>query len=185
MIMEKKGPVTELLERVDALEEIANKLKNDYLRSLADFDNFRRRMEREIEERQRAGVEKLMEELLVVLDNFERALVTTTGEGNVEGLKKGVSLIYRQLCDVLERHGLKGYSCMGQEFDPRRAEAVGFVEVDKGNDNEVVEELSRGYECGGRVIRPARVKVSKVKKGDREEDLAKGEISGEKEESKN
>ncbi len=182
MIMEKKGPVTELLERVAVLEQLTSALKNDYLRALADFDNFRRRMERDIEEKQRAGVEVLMSELLTVLDNFERALNTPV-DTNVEAMKQGVRLIYQQLCNVLERHGIKGYSCLGEEFDPRRAEAIGFVETNEVGDNRVIEELCRGYECNGRVIRPSRVKVSKLKNKS-QETIEESEISGEKEQSK-
>ncbi|MGB9742057.1 MAG: nucleotide exchange factor GrpE [candidate division WOR-3 bacterium] len=156
----RKGPVTQLVERVYELEVIAQTLKNDYLRALADFDNFRKRMEREIESRKREGIEALICDLLPVLDNFERALCA--GGDNANGIKKGVELIYRQLLNVLEGYGLKGFSCVGEEFDPRRAEAVDYVECPATEqDNRVVEELCRGYEVNGRVIRPARVKVGK------------------------
>ncbi|MEO0009610.1 MAG: nucleotide exchange factor GrpE [candidate division WOR-3 bacterium] len=158
---EKKGPVTELVERVHELEVFAQKLKNDYLRALADFDNYRKRMERDIEAKNREGVERLICDLLPVLDNFERAI--SAGVNNVQSLKQGVELIYRQLAAVLENYGLRSYSCAGERFDPRRAEAVGFVEcVATEDNNRVVEELGRGYEISGRVVRPARVKVGKV-----------------------
>lgn len=157
---EKKGPVTALVERVYELEAIAQTLKNDYLRALADFDNYRRRIERDIEAKKREGLESLICDLLPVLDNFERAL--SSGSSSVDGLKKGVELIYRQLVAVLENYGLKGYSCSGEEFDPRRAEAVGFIDCNNLSDNNrVLEELCRGYEIGGRVVRPARVKVGR------------------------
>ncbi|MGQ9707809.1 MAG: nucleotide exchange factor GrpE [bacterium] len=156
----KKGPVTRLVERVSDLEATAKSLKNDYLRALADFDNFRKRVERDIEIRQRSGVEALLTDLLPVLDNFDRALCVNSS--NADGLKKGVELIYKELCAVLERNGLRGYSCLGQEFDPRRAEALGFVECKERDFNKVVCELCKGYEFAGRVIRPARVKVGRV-----------------------
>ncbi|MEN9979980.1 MAG: nucleotide exchange factor GrpE [candidate division WOR-3 bacterium] len=158
---EKKGPVTELVERVCELEMISRKLKNDYLRALADFENYRRRMERDIEVKKKESMESLICELLSVLDNFERAL--SAGGNNVQSLKQGVELIYRQLVSVLENHGLRSYSCVGEKFDPRRAEAVGFVECKAAEDNNrVLEEVVRGYEISGRVIRPARVKVGKM-----------------------
>ncbi|MCX7731872.1 MAG: nucleotide exchange factor GrpE [candidate division WOR-3 bacterium] len=157
----KKGPVTELVERVYELEVLAQKLKNDYLRALADFENYRKRMERDIESKKREGVERLICDLLSVLDNFERAI--SAGGNNVESVKQGVELIYRQLAAVLESYGLRSYSCAGEQFDPRRAEAVGFVECVAAEDNNrVLEELCRGYEISGRVVRPARVKVGKA-----------------------
>ncbi len=158
---DKKGPVSELVERVCELELLAQRLKNDHLRALADFENYRRRMERDIELKKRESMESLICELLSVLDNFERAL--SAGVNNVQSLKQGVDLIYRQLVAVLENHGLRSYSCVGEKFDPRRAEAVGFVECKVAEDNNrVLEELVRGYEISGRVIRPARVKVGKI-----------------------
>lgn len=161
---EKKGPVTELVARVYELEVLAQKLKNDYLRALADFENYRKRMERDIEAKNRENVERLICDLLPVLDNFERAI--SVGGNNVQSLKQGVELIYRQLAAVLESYGLRSYSCAGEQFDPRRAEAVGFVECVAPDDyNRVVEELCRGYEISGRVVRPARVKVGKASEG--------------------
>lgn len=161
MSNEKKGPVTRLRERIVELEAATKGLKNEYLRAIADFENFRRRMEREIEARQRAKIEALFEDLIPVLDNFERALGAMKVDDAESGLRKGVEMIYSQLCTVLEQHGLRCYSCLGERFDPRRAEAVGFVEAEEGEDNRVVEEVCKGYECSGRVIRPARVKVIK------------------------
>jgi molecular chaperone GrpE len=159
----KKGPVTRLVERIGELENLAQGLRNDYLRSLADFDNYRRRMERDIEIRQRASLEALLSDLLPVLDNFDRALCANSD--NAEGLKKGIELIYKDLCAVLAKYGLKGYSCLGQVFDPARAEALGFVECEEGDANRVLEEFAKGYECFGRVIRPARVKVGRAGAG--------------------
>jgi len=158
-------------------------LKNDYLRALADFDNFRRRMERDIEIKKREGVEALICDLLPVLDNFERAL-NASGD-NAEGIKKGVELIYRQLVSILEGYGLKGFSCVGEKFDPRRAEAVGYVEcATPEEDNQVVEEVCRGYEVAGRVIRPSRVKVGKIgSKLESSPEAGTGEIEQENQES--
>lgn len=177
----RKGPVTRLIERVGELEATVKSLKNEYLRALADFDNFRKRVERDLEIKQQAGVEAVFNDLLPVLDNFERAL--NAPNDNTDGLKKGIELIHMELCAVLKRHGLKAYSCQGQVFDPKRAEAIGFVECEEKDANLVVEELCRGYECYGRVIRPARVKVGKAnkkgieKKAETEEEIAedKGE----------
>ncbi len=156
----KTGPVSQLVARVEELERLTKELKNDYLRALADFDNYRRRNERDLEIKRRERLEALLSDVIGVLDNFERALGAETD--SVDAFKRGVELIYRQLCDVLVGYGLKPYSCLGEEFDPRRAEAVGFVECGEESANRVVEEVSRGYECSGKVLRPARVKVGRM-----------------------
>lgn len=153
-----------MLERASELEKMAQGLKEDYLRALADFDNFRKRMEREMKMSEQLGVEKLMVDILPVLDDLERALnaAGATSNNTDRSIIRGFELIYKNLCSVLERHGLQAYCCIGEEFDPRRAEAVGFVETESGNDGVVVEEVCRGYERGGKVLRAAKVKVSKV-----------------------
>ncbi|MEO0050546.1 MAG: nucleotide exchange factor GrpE [candidate division WOR-3 bacterium] len=172
----KKGPVTLLTERVAELEAGVKSLKNDYLRALADFDNFRKRTERDIEMKRQAGVEALFADLLPVLDNFERALGAPSD--NIDGIKKGIELIHKELCAVLKRHGLNEFSCQGQVFDPKRAEAIGFVECEEKDANLVVEELCKGYEFSGRVIRPARVKVGRAKLESGEDKAGKeGEIA--------
>jgi molecular chaperone GrpE len=156
------GPVTKLRQEAEQLERDGKALKAEYLRALADFDNYRRRVEREIETSRRAALESLVVDLLPVLDNFDRA-VQASGTGPDDGnVRKGLELIHRQLRDVLSRHGLSEYSCLGEEFDPRRAEAIGQVPSGKHALNTVVTEACKGYECGGRVIRPARVIVAKA-----------------------
>lgn len=170
MSNKKIGPVTELRERLELLEKRLKELNADYRRALADFDNFRKRIERDLAVQQRAGIESVLEALIPVLDNFDRALKAfpsfppKTGINDAtENWKKGVELIYKQLCDLLAQFGLKDYSCLGKEFDPRRAEAVGFLEVEEGKENQVIEEVCKGYECAGRVLRPAKVTVARQK----------------------
>jgi molecular chaperone GrpE len=161
MKSDSKGPVTTLKEEFEQLERDCNRLKDDHLRALADFDNFRRRIERDIELSRRAALEGLVVDLLPVLDNFERAAVAPAAGSTVDGIRKGMELIHRQLCDALSRHGLEQYTCLGSEFDPRRAEAIGFLPAGEDAANIVVHEACKGYACGGRVLRPARVVVTK------------------------
>lgn len=184
MSNKKVGPVTELRERLELLEKRLKELNADYLRALSDFDNFRKRTERDLVVQQRAGIELLLEALIPVLDNFERALNTfSASPPNTEMVndfrenwKKGVELIYKQLYDLLAQFGLRDYTCLGKEFDPRRAEAIGFLEVEGGKENQVIEEVCKGYECAGRVIRPAKVMVARPRLNEK--------ISEEKGESK-
>ncbi|MGQ9679066.1 MAG: nucleotide exchange factor GrpE [bacterium] len=170
MCDEKKGPVRELQERVLLLEKQVKDLNADYLRAVADFDNFRKRLERELVAQQRAGIDSLLEALIVVLDNFERSLKNfplilpePACNDAAENWKKGVELIYKQLCAILAQFGLREYSCLNEKFDPRRAEAIGFIDVEEGEANQVVEEVCKGYECAGRVLRPAKVMVARQK----------------------
>jgi molecular chaperone GrpE len=158
--------VTSLKADFDKLQTDVEQLKSDYLRSLAEFENFRRRKEKEAAELQEYANEKFLQELIPVLDNFERALAaaepaeTAPGAGD-QGIRKGLQMIYGQLKETLASLGLEGYSCLGQAFDPRRCEAVGFIETDEHPEHTVVAETARGYLYKGKVLRPAMVTAAK------------------------
>lgn len=136
-------------------------LQEEYLRAVADFDNLRKRTQRDSEVSRRAALEALVMDLLPVLDNFERAVQNAKSGTNAEGMKKGMELIHRQLRDALCKHGVEEYSCAGTEFDPRRAEAISFVHTDAHKSGMVVSEVAKGYATGERVLRPAKVVVAK------------------------
>jgi molecular chaperone GrpE len=132
-------------------------LRDRHLRLLADFDNFRKRAERELEERTRYVLAEPIRELLPVLDNLERALSAQGSEGD---LIRGVEMIARQFLDVLRRFGVEQVPAVGAPFDPRRHEAVMRVESPEVAEPTVVEELQRGYLLRDRLLRPALVKVA-------------------------
>jgi molecular chaperone GrpE len=157
----KKGPVTELKLEAEKLRSEAKNHNDEYLRSLAEFENFRRRKEREIEEFRTFANENLMSEIIPVLDNLERAIAHKDAVENSENLQKGFEIAYRQMKQVLEKFGLKEFSCLGKEFDPKTCEAISFIETNEQPINTVVQELSKGYMYQDRVIRPARVIVAK------------------------
>jgi molecular chaperone GrpE len=157
---ERKGPVALLKEHLEQLGSDCRLYKDKYLRAVADYENYRRRIERDLGVSQREKMEALVMDLLPVVDDMRRAAEAASGEDDAAGMRKGLELISRRLRDALCRHGLEEYSCRGQGFDPRRAEAVSFVHSDKHAPNTVVEEVCSGYSCGGRVIRPARVVVA-------------------------
>jgi molecular chaperone GrpE len=157
----RNGPVTTLKRESERLDAELKRCKDDYLRALAEFDNYRKRLEKESAQSQRLALERLVVDLLPVLDNFHRALQAVGGERPAESVQKGMQLIHRQLRETLCRHGLAEYSCLGAEFDPRRAEAISFVHTSEQKPGIVVSEVCKGYECDGRVIRPARVVVAK------------------------
>lgn len=131
--------------------------RDRYMRTLADFENFRKRSEREKLDFQRYALAALIRDLLPVLDNFDRAL-----EHAEEGdeFHKGVALIYKQLFDVLQRHGLKPIAESGVRFDPNIHEAVVREEDPSVTSHTVVAVLQKGYFLHDRLLRPAMVKVA-------------------------
>jgi len=161
MSQNKKGPVFQLKEEFDEKSDSCKKLQAEYLRAVADFDNLRKRYERDSEVSRRFALEALLLDLVPVLDNFERAVQVAGTGAPVDGLQKGMDLIHKQLREALCRHGLQEYSCVGTEFDPRKAEAISFVKTDEHKSGTVVSEICKGYACGQRVLRPARVVVAK------------------------
>jgi len=131
--------------------------RDRYLRTLADFENFRKRSEREKDDFRRYALVGVIRDLLPVIDNFDRAL-----EHAEEGdeFHKGVALIYKQLFDVLQRHGLKTISESGVRFDPNIHEAVVREEDPSVPSHTVVAILQKGYFLHDRLLRPAMVKVA-------------------------
>lgn len=167
--MEKKGPVTRLKEKIKQQEEDLKEIKDRYLRALADMDNYRKRVDRELDSfRQYAQVE-FFNNVIPVLDSFERAMNGASVDKDYEKYAKGVEMIYRQLKDALRSLGLEDFSSLGETFDPARHEAVAAVVNDDKPENTVIEEISKGYIVKDRVIKPAKVLVSKQSKGGNED----------------
>jgi molecular chaperone GrpE len=169
---EASGPVfAELLAtraELKRMEAEVNDLRDKFARRQADFENFRKRNERERQETYMRATADLVTKLLPVLDNLGRALDT---EASVEASESdefrhflsGVDLIYKQLGGVLETLGVKTVSSVGQPFDPHVHEAVVTEETDAHEPDTVVQEIVRGYRLGDKLLRPALVKVA-VKK---------------------
>ena len=140
------------LEQQEQLVEIEAR----YMRLAADFDNFRKRTERQTRDLILRANEDLICELLPVLDNYCLALDSIESES----VRKGMKMIYDQLIRVLESQGLAAIGSVGCNFDPSLHEAVAHAESAEHGDNIVVEEIRRGYMLGGKVIRPSMVKVN-------------------------
>ncbi|WP_246020955.1 nucleotide exchange factor GrpE [Paenibacillus lentus] len=130
------------------------------LRAQADFDNFRRRTQKEKEELGKYASAKLITELLPVIDNFERALASGEQGTDVTSYAKGVEMIFRQLEGVLGSEGLKAMETVGEPFNPEFHQAIMQVESDEHEEGIVVEEVQKGYMLKDKVLRPAMVKVS-------------------------
>ena len=148
-----------------AVQRDCDELYDRLLRTTAEFDNYRKRVERERREWSDAAAADVIRELLPVLDDFERALSTPldagAGPAAVARYRDGVDLIRRQLTEVLRRHGVEPFDSVGRDFDPEWHEAVTTEPVDGHRDGEVTAELRRGYRIGQRLLRPAIVKVAK------------------------
>ena len=139
------------------LREEHQELKNRYLRTLADFDNLRKRTEREKSDFARYATSGVLKDLLPVLDNFDRALEHSDAD---DDFHKGVELIYKQLYDVLTKHGLRPIDEVGAHFDPNIHEAVVREEDSSVPSHTVTAILQRGYFLHDRLLRPALVKVA-------------------------
>lgn len=150
--------IDRLREVIDQMQLELNQVRDHYLRKLAEFDNFRKRIEREREELQRTASELLVRELVPVLDNFDRA-VRHAADSDAETFRKGVEMIARQLWDVLERQGLEAVDPTGQPFAPEYHEAVQRVENASLVPGTVAWTLAKGYLFSGKLLRPAMVGV--------------------------
>ena len=143
------------------LERERDDYKDRWLRKGAEFDNYRKRIERERREQADQSVVDLLEELLLVVDDFDRALTVDPGEGG-NAYRKGVELIHGKLHDLLRRQGLKPIDALGADFDPNVHQAVVHEESPEHREGEVIGELRKGYTLNDRLLRPAMVKVAKA-----------------------
>ena len=131
------------------------------LRKTAEFDNYRKRIERERRAEAAAAVVELLESLLPIVDDFERALAMAADDAP-EAYRAGIELIHRQLLDLLAQNRVSAIDALGADFDPRVHEAVVTEQTSDRRDGEVMEELRRGYRIGDRLLRPAMVKVARA-----------------------
>jgi molecular chaperone GrpE len=146
---------------VGALKAERDALQDRLLRTAAEFDNYRKRIDRERREQSESAAFSLLSEVLPVVDNLERALQSPSGP-EAAGFRAGVELILRQLLDLLRKRGVTPIDALGTDFDPRVHQAVSQDISDAHRDGEVMEELQRGYMLGDRLLRPAMVKVAKA-----------------------
>ncbi|WP_019536088.1 nucleotide exchange factor GrpE [Paenibacillus ginsengihumi] len=152
--------VDALRQELEQAKKQADENYQRYVRTQADFDNFRKRTQKEREEFAQYASAKLLEQLLPVIDNFERAIAASKDGKDYDALAKGVDMIFRQFVQVLESEGLKAMETVGQPFNPDYHQAVMQVESEEHEEGTIVEELQKGYTLKDRVLRPAMVKVS-------------------------
>lgn len=150
-----------LKKELEKKEQAINDYINHIKRAQADFENYKKRVEKEREQASQREIEKLVSEILPVLDNLGRALDASKKNHDIESLICGVEMTQKSLFGILEKEGLKEIECLGKEFDPNFHEAIMTVESREHKDNTVCEELEKGYTFKDKLIRPAKVKVTK------------------------
>jgi len=147
----------------DAQAEVL-KVRDQLLRTAADFDNFRKRTRKDVEEAQRKGLERALLEVLPVADNLERAIQAAQQSGDLNSVVEGVTMVLRFFEDAMSRLGVERITSVGQGFDPGLHEAVQQVESDEPVGT-VVTEMTPGYRIAGKLLRPAMVAVARPRPG--------------------
>jgi molecular chaperone GrpE len=143
---------------IERLKEELRREHDMYLRALADYDNYRRRVERDRSAAARSGKRELILQLLEVLDGFDRAL-QHMGDAP-SSVSEGLQLLQRKLLNVLEAQGVTPLQSLGETFDPEFHDAIGTVQSEEFKPGTVADEVQRGYRWGDDVLRPARVRVA-------------------------
>jgi molecular chaperone GrpE len=157
-------PVADPVDAPPAISDLQRE-RDDYydrwLRKTAEFDNYRKRIERERREQADQAVTDMLQELLLIVDDFDRALTVDAGEGGA-AYQKGVELIHAKLNDLLKKYGVRPFESLGADFDPNVHQAVIQEESPDHREGEVIGELRKGYMINDRLLRPAMVKVAKA-----------------------
>jgi molecular chaperone GrpE len=158
-----RPPVEEEGDPLAQAQEEAARLKDAWLRTAADFDNFRKRTRRELEDARRSGREDLLRALLPVFDNLERALQSAQRSSDVKAMADGLKMVERQFVEALGREGITRIATVGHPFDPGLHEAIQQVETADHEPGTVLAEVQPGYTQGDRLLRAAMVVVAKPK----------------------
>ena len=146
---------------VDTLQKERDDLYDRLLRKTAEFDNFRKRVERDRKDMIEWASADVLTELLSIVDDFDRA-VAAEAPPEAQPYKAGMELIQRQLAELLKKRGVTTVDAMGADFDPHQHQAVAYEEVEGAREGEVVGVMAKGYKLGDRLLRPALVKVAKA-----------------------
>src|SRR5437762_7269966 len=153
--------VPDVQQEIQTLKQERDSLYDRLLRKQAEFENYKKRMDREKSEFMQFASSELIKELLGALDSFDLAIRNAAAEGKgAEKMLQGFELIYKQLQDTLTRFGLKPIEAKGKKFDPNFHQAVSTQPTKDVEENTVIEEMRKGYTLNGRLLRPAMVSVS-------------------------
>ncbi len=160
-----------LKKEIEKLQDEKKGSEDKYIRLFAEFDNYKKRVARDQNEFSKFANEKLLRELLPVMDNLERALKHSDGSNeDIKSWVEGVALTFKQFAEILSKSGVTAIESVGTPFDPSRQQAMAQVETEEHEENTVVEEYQKGYMLHDRVLRVAMVTVAKKKSSNQEED---------------
>jgi len=165
--------VEELMVKLQEAESRAAENYDKYVRSMAEFDNYKKRTLREKTEAIQYGTENLLREILPLADNMERALEHACSSDDFEAFKEGLRMLQEQFLSCLQKHGVEKIEAVGKDFDPHVHEAMMQVESDEHGDSKVVGEFEKGYLLNGRLLRPAKVSVCRRSKTEHQQDCEK------------
>lgn len=158
----EEAPKVEELDPLAKLESELKECKDKHLRMLAETENMRKRMQKEKQESVRFAVENVIAELLVPIDNLENALAFTDQmTPETRNWAAGFQMILGQFKDVLSENNVQPFESINTQFDAHKHQAIEMEETDKKPEGTILQEFVKGYRCGDRIIRPARVKVAK------------------------
>ncbi len=166
-----------LLGRIEELEGLKDKL----LRGAADYENAKKRLIKEKEDFLKFANEKLIGELLPVLDNLNRAIEQAEKANPDDPILKGIHLIEKHVFDILKKYGLTRINAMGKPFSVEFHEAIGQVETEEAEEGTILEELEAGYLLHGKLLRPSRVRIAKAP-DEKETETLNNDLSGQEEE---
>lgn len=161
---ETGGGVT-VEDRIAALEKEKKETYERLLRTAADYDNFRKRARKDVEDARFKAKEEALRDILPVLDNLERAVAAASDATSAAAVVEGVKLVLRQAMSALERSDVRPFDSVGQPFDPQRHEAISQIETAEHPPGTVAVEMQKGYTLGQRLLRPALVGVAKAPAG--------------------
>ena len=157
---EATDPAPALADEIVELRKERDNLHDRLLRQAAEFDNYRKRVDRERRDLAQMAAIDFVQELLPVIDDFERALQTEAP--GAESYRQGLEIIHRALMEMLRKRGVTPIDAVGAAFDPQVHQAVAYEEAPDRRDGEVIEQFTRGYRLGDKLVRPAMVKVAKA-----------------------
>jgi molecular chaperone GrpE len=153
-------PAPALADEIVELRKERDSLHDRLLRQAAEFDNYRKRVDRERRDSAQMAAIDFLQDLLPVIDDFERALQTTAP--GAEPYRQGLEIIHRALMEMLRKRGVTPIDAVGTAFDPQIHQAVAYEDAPDRRDGEVMEQFTRGYRLGDKLVRPAMVKVAKA-----------------------
>ena len=160
-VVEETNEETCADENTQALEKLQaeyDALNDRYMRTLAEYDNFRKRSQKDIESRVSYTKTDLLSKILPVIDNFERAAFNADADS--DSYKKGIEMTVNQFLEILKSMGVEAFGAPGEAFDPNFHNGVMHIEDDSFGENEIVDVFMKGYKIGDKIIRPATVKVA-------------------------